>query len=69
MTDAMKVMVVILVVWVGLFLYLLKLDRDVARLTREVRKPYWNPKPTLSDPERMRKPGRVPGDAEKAETK
>jgi hypothetical protein len=60
MTDAMKVMVVILVVWVGLCL---------ARLTREVRKPYWNPKPTLSDPERMRKPGRVPGDAEKAETK
>ena len=69
MTDAMKVMVVILVVWVGLFLYLLKLDRDVARLTREVRKPYWNPEPSLSDPERMRKTDRVPGNAEKAETK
>lgn len=69
MTDATKVMVVILVVWMGLFLYLLKLDRDIARLTRDVRKPYWNPQPPAIDPGRLRKTGPVPGDAEKAETK
>ena len=32
MTDGMKVLVVVLIVWVGLFFYLLKLDRDIARL-------------------------------------
>jgi CcmD family protein len=35
MTDAVKVLVVVLIVWVGIFLYLLKLDRDITRLKRQ----------------------------------
>jgi len=35
MSDATKVLIVVLVVWAGLFLYLLKLDRDIARLKRD----------------------------------
>ncbi len=34
MSDAMKVLVVILIIWVGIFLYLLKLDREITRLKR-----------------------------------
>jgi CcmD family protein len=34
MTDGMKVLTVTLVVWVGIFLYLLRLDREVTRLKK-----------------------------------
>jgi CcmD family protein len=35
MNDAFKVLAVVLIVWVGIFLYLLKLDRDITRLKRQ----------------------------------
>lgn len=34
MSDGIKVLVVILVIWLGIFLYLLKIDADVRRLKR-----------------------------------
>lgn len=36
MSDLYVVMTTVLVVWVGVFLYLVSLDRKVARLKREV---------------------------------
>lgn len=35
MSDAMKVLVIVLIIWVGIFLYLLKLDREITRLKRQ----------------------------------
>lgn len=37
MSDAVKILIVTLIIWVGIFLYLLKLDREVARLKRQDR--------------------------------
>ena len=37
MSDGIKVLVVVLVVWVGIFLYLLKLDRDITALKKQDR--------------------------------
>lgn len=37
MSDATRVLIVVLVIWAGIFLYLLKLDREVARLKRRDR--------------------------------
>lgn len=34
MSDGVKVLVVILIIWVGIFLYLMKLDGEVRRLKR-----------------------------------
>ena len=34
MSDGMKVLVVILIIWLGIFLYLLKLDGEVRRLKK-----------------------------------
>ena len=36
MNDTYIVMIVTLVIWLGVFLYLIGLDRKVSRLTKEV---------------------------------
>ena len=38
MSDLYVVMIVTLVVWIGVFLYLLGLDRRVSRLARETKR-------------------------------
>lgn len=35
MSDAIRVLIVILVIWLGIFLYLLRLEAAVRRLGRE----------------------------------
>jgi CcmD family protein len=37
MSDATKVLIVVLIIWGGIFLYLLKLDREVTKLKRKDR--------------------------------
>jgi len=37
MTDGIKVLIIVLVIWVGIFLYLMKLDREVTELKRRDR--------------------------------
>ena len=37
MSDATKVLIVVLIIWGGIFLYLLKLDREISKLKRQNR--------------------------------
>jgi CcmD family protein len=37
MSDATKVLIVVLIIWGGIFLYLLKLDREISKLKRQDR--------------------------------
>jgi CcmD family protein len=69
MTDTTKIMIVILVVWAGIFLYLLKLDREIARLKKERPQPAWNPPKPLLNPDRVREVHRIPADPGKADSK
>jgi CcmD family protein len=34
MTDGIKVLIVVLIVWIGIFFYLVKLDREITKLKK-----------------------------------